>query len=310
MIVTVTLNPTLDKMLSLPELKPGTFHRAKVTRQDLGGKGINVSRALLSLGIPSVLTGFFGGRTGQVMRTGLLETGLDVRFIDAPGETRQKLTLLDESRDQYTEINEQGPTITGEKLVEMETLVQELASPGDLWAFCGSLPPGAPDNTYAQLIRMVHSRGGRAFLDTSGMALTAGIEAPPFAIKPNSEEAAALLGMSLSTDEEHVAAGRQLQSRGISLVMLSRGAQGVILLFEESAFKAVPPPVPARSPVGAGDSAVAGLLWALSDRTTVAEMAARAVACGTAAAMQEGTGVGDRELVETLLAKVTVTSLA
>ena len=310
MIVTVTLNPTLDKMLSLPELKPGNFHRAQVVRQDLGGKGINVSRALLALGIPSVLTGFFGGRTGQVMRTGLMETGLDVRFIDAPGETRQKLTLLDESRDQYTEINEPGPVISENKLKEMERLVEDLATPGDLWAFCGSLPPGAPDDTYARLIRIVHSRGARAFMDTSGAALKAGIQAPPFGIKPNSEEAAALLGLPLATDEEHLAAARKLQAGGIPLVMLSRGAQGVILVFNEAAYKAVPPPVPARSPVGAGDSAVAGLLWALSEQTSVAEMAARAVACGSAAAMQEGTGVGERSLVESLLSQVKVTPLA
>jgi 1-phosphofructokinase family hexose kinase len=307
MIVTVTLNPTLDKMLRLQRLEPGAFHRAEVVRQDLGGKGINVSRALLALGVSSALTGFFGGRTGQIMRTGLEEAGMDVRFIDVPGETRQKLTLFDESRDEYTEINEPGPVIPPAKLAEMEKLVQELASPGDLWAFCGSLPPGAPDDTYARLIHVVHARGAKALLDTSGPSLESGIEAPPFGVKPNSEEAAALVGKRLVTDEEYLIAARDLQSRGIPLVMLSRGAKGVVLLHDGAAVVAVPPAVPARSPVGAGDSAVAGLLWGLLEGMDTVGLAARAVACGSAAAMQEGTGVGDLALVESLLSQVTVT---
>ena len=109
MIVTVTLNPTLDKTLSVPVLRPGEVHRARFLRQDIGGKGINVSRALAALGVASIPIGFLGGATGRAMRDGLTAAGYDARFVDVPGETRQNLTLLDESTGVYTKINEPGP---------------------------------------------------------------------------------------------------------------------------------------------------------------------------------------------------------
>ncbi len=139
--------------------------------------------------------------------------------------------------------------------------------------------------------------------------MRAGLAARPFAIKPNSEEASELLGVLLASDAEHATAARQLHADGIALVALSRGAQGIVLAMQNQVWIAVPPPVHARSPVGAGDAALAGLLWATCDACDPAETAARSVACGTAAAMQEGTGVGERQLVEELLKRVVTTRL-
>jgi 1-phosphofructokinase family hexose kinase len=308
-ITTVTLNPVLDKAFSVARLEPGTVHRLRLMREDLGGKGINVSRTLRALGIPSRIVAFFGGRTGQYMYQGLLEAGYEVISIEVKGETRQNITLLDEARDQYTKFNEPGPAVDECQIAALQDLIERLVEPGDLWAFCGSLPPGAPDDLYAHCIAMVQARGGRAFLDTSGVPLRTGLMAHPFATKPNSEEVSELLGVVLSSDAEHAAAARQLSADGIALVAISRGARGVVLAMADQVWMAVPPPVRARSPVGAGDAALAGLIWAVCDACAPAEIAARSVACGTAAAMQEGTGVGDRHLVETLLQQVTVTRL-
>jgi 1-phosphofructokinase family hexose kinase len=307
MIITVTLNPTLDKTLSVPRLEPGAVHRARIVRQDLGGKGINVSRALRAIGIDSRIIGFIGGRTGQAMQSGLLAASFDVNFVEVEGETRQNITLLDEASGQYTKINEPGPSISPRHIAAFRALVDQMARPGDLWAFCGSLPPGAPTDLYANLIQRVQAQGGRAFLDTSGRAFRDGLAACPFAIKPNSEEAAEFLGLSVQGDDEHCAAARRLQAEGVELVALTRGAQGLVLAMDGEVLIATPPPVAARSPIGAGDAALAGLLWAVSDECNPVETARRAVACGTAAAMQEGTGVGDRLLVERLLDQVTVT---
>ncbi len=306
-ITTVTLNPVLDKAFSTPRLEPGTIHRLRLMREDLGGKGINVSRTLRMLGIPSRIVAFFGGRTGQYMHQQLLAAGYEVVPIEVEGETRQNITLLDEARDQYTKFNEPGPTVGERQILALQDCIKQLAKPDDVWAFCGSLPPGAPDDLYARCITLAQTRGGRAFLDTSGTALRAGLAASPFAVKPNSEEAAELLGVMLSGDAEHAAAARQLHKQGIALVAISRGAQGVVLAMQDQVWMATPPPVHARSPVGAGDAALAGLIWAVYDACDPAEVVARAVACGTAAAMQEGTGVGDRCLVETLLQQVIVT---
>ena len=308
-IITVTLNPVLDKAFSVPRLEPGTVHRLRPMREDLGGKGINVSRTLRMLGIPSRIVAFFGGRTGQYMHQQLLAAGYEVIFIEVEGETRQNITLLDEARDQYTKFNEPGPVVDERSIAVLQEHIRHSAKPGDVWAFCGSLPPGAPDDLYAQCITLVQMCGGRAFLDTSGAALRAGLRASPFAVKPNSEEAAELLGTALFSDAEHAAAARRLQQQGIALVAISRGVRGIVLAMQDQVWMAIPPPVHARSPVGAGDAALAGLIWAVCDACDPAEIAARAVACGTAAAMQEGTGVGDRQLVEMLVQQVTVTQL-
>lgn len=306
MIITVTLNPSLDKTLSVPRLQPGELHRARILREDLGGKGINVSRALRALGIASKVVGFVGGSTGQALHSGLLAAGFDVHFIDVGGETRQNITLLDAASGQYTKINEPGPTVSPHHIAALRALIEQMAQPDDLWAFSGSLPPGLPSDFYASLIQRVQERGGRAFLDTSGLALREGLLAHPYAIKPNSEEAAEYLQRSLHTDDEHRAAARRFQAEGVELVALTRGAQGLVLAMEGDMLVASPPPVIARSPIGAGDATLAGLLWAISDRCDPAETARRAVACGTAAAMQGGTGMGDRALIEAMLGQVNI----
>jgi 1-phosphofructokinase len=306
MMFTVTLNPSLDRTLSVPELRPGAVHRAQLLREDLGGKGVNVSRALRALGISSRIIGFTGGRTGRALQSGLIADGFDVHFIDVGDETRQNLTLLDEASGQYTKINEAGPTIGPQHVAALQTQIEQMARPGSLWALCGSLPPGAPSDLYARLIQQVQTSGGYAFLDSSGPAFQAGLAAHPFAIKPNSEEAAEFLQRPLPGDDEHCLAVRRLQAEGVRLVALTRGAQGLVLAMDRDLLIASPPPVAARSPIGAGDAALAGLLWAVSERCGAVETARRAVACGTAAAMQEGTALGDRTLIEKLLSQVKV----
>ena len=202
MIVTVTLNPTLDKTLSVPALRPGEVHRARFLRQDIGGKGINVSRVrCAALGVASIPIGFLGGATGRAMRDGLVAQGYDARFVEVPGETRQNLTLLDEASGVYTKINEPGPTVGPEHLAALHALVAAMAAPGDLWALCGSLPPGAPADFYADLVTAVQARGAAAILDTSETALRLGLTARPAGIKPNSEEAAQALGQAVSSDD-------------------------------------------------------------------------------------------------------------
>lgn len=307
MIVTVTLNPTLDKALSVPRLLPGEIHRAAFVRQDIGGKGINVTRALALLGLTSLPIGFLGGATGHAMRAGLDALGFGHRFIEVSGETRQNLTLFDESTGQYTKINEPGARVTEEDLRELSALIAELARPGDTWAFCGSLPPGAPVDAYASLAAQARAGGARVLLDTSGAALQLGILARPYGIKPNTEEAAEALGRPVEGDGGHLDAARDLAALGIPIVCLTRGADGLVLAWRGEVLAARPPQVRAASPVGAGDATLAGIIWALADDCDPVEAARRAVACGAAAAMQEGTGVGDRTLIDALLPRVIVT---
>jgi 1-phosphofructokinase len=152
----------------------------------------------------------------------------------------------------------------------------------------------------------VQAKDGLAFLDTSGAPLGHGVRAGPVAVKVNCEEASELLGHPLENDRDVCGAAGEIQAAGVRLVLLTRGAQGLVLAMDGGTVIAVPPPVTARSSVGAGDATLAGLLWAVSERCDPATTARRAVACGTAAAMQEGTGVGNRALVQELLARVEI----
>ncbi len=307
MIYTITLNPSLDKTLSVPTLRLGELNRAQIVRQDLSGKGLNVSRALRALGVDSVVIALIGGATGQLLRRGLDEAGFVAHLIEVDQETRQNITLLDESTGQYTKINEPGAAVTVTHLADLLSLTSRLARPGDLWALSGSLPPGAPPDLYAQLIRLLQTRGGRAILDTSGAALSAGLTAHPFAVKPNLDELIELQSLKATDELTLCAAVRQLEAQWVAL---TRGAHGLILKVDDQVVMAqppaVPPGAPIRSPIGAGDATVAGLLWAAADGCDAVETARRAVACGTAAAMQEGTGMGDRQTVEWLRDRVIV----
>ena len=306
MLVTVTLNPSLDRTLSVPELHPGKLHRARLLRVDLSGKGVNISRALQALGLPSLIVCFAGGQTGRLLRDGLSSAGFAVSFIEIPDEIRQNITLLDESTGQYTKINEPGPPITPGHITALEDLVEHTVQPGDLWAFCGSLPPDAPSDLYTRLITRIQSRQALAFLDSSRSPLREGLRANPFALKINSEEAGELLGGSLEDDQAILDAASQLQAGGIHLVVITRGAQGLVLVTSSAAVIATPPPVVAHSPIGAGDATLAGLLWSVTDQCDPRTTARRAVACGTAAAMQPGTAMGNRALIQDLLPKINI----
>jgi 1-phosphofructokinase len=309
MIYTVTLNPALDRTLTVPILRLGDLNRARSVRLDLSGKGINVSHALRVLGVPSRIVAFLGGGTGKAIRDGLTAERFETAIVEVAGETRQNVTVVDEATGVYTKINEPGAPAGPADLHAMMKLIGNAARPGDLWVFSGSLPPGAPLDFYAQLIALAQDRGGRAFLDSSGEALRQGLAARPYAIKPNSEEAGAALGRPVVSDEDHFAAARQLLAAGPRLVCLTRGAKGLVLAQDDEVLAVEPPPVAARSPIGAGDATVAGLVWAVMDGCGPVEIARRAAACGVAAALQEGTGVGEPGVAQRLLSQVVVRKL-
>jgi 1-phosphofructokinase family hexose kinase len=313
MIVTITANPCLDKTLSVPQLHLGEIHRARMLRQELGGKGINVTRALAALGIPSKALTLVGGITGQAFKSGLAAEGFDVDFIDLEGETRQTLLIFDEQSGQYTKINETGPTLRPESIAALQARVAQLAHLNDFFVLSGSLPPGAPDDFYAALIQAVQKQGAHAILDSSGVALRAGMLAHPYGVKVNSEEAAGLLQCSLDDHEAHCnAVQRLIREYGAEVAAITRGAQGIVLALKAMspahgrAVAAIPPAVSIHSTVAAGDSALAGMLWGLLEQGDAVEIARRAVACGTATATQEGSAVGRRALVEELMAGVII----
>jgi 1-phosphofructokinase family hexose kinase len=305
-IVTVTPNPVLDRTLTVPRIVFNAMMRATSSRLDWDGKGLNVSRALHALGVESVAMGFIGGATGQVLARGLDDMGIATDFVPVAGETRTNVIITDTER--YVKANEAGPTVQAREAAALLERVRQRVRPGEVWVFCGSLPPGLPLDFYAGLIALVQTRGARALLDSSGEALRLGCEAGPYLVKPNTIEAAQMMQEEnlpeIHSDADALRAVGFFLERGIEWVALSLGAGGLLLASEQETVRARPPRVRARNPVGAGDALLAGVAYALARGLGPGEVARWGVAAGTAAALREGVSVGTRAEVQALYAQV------
>lgn len=304
MIYTLTLNPAVDRELTVPSIVFDAVLRATAWRVDLGGKGFNVSRMLHALGEPSVALGFAGGRSGEMLRDGLEAMGIGTDFVWIDGETRTNVSIVTAEHDHYIKVNEPGPTISQRAQTAMLEKVHGLSRSGDWWVLAGSLPPGVEPGFYGWLIDMIQATGARAVLDTSGAALESAVAHRPFLVKPNEHEAARLTDLPADTAGDLVATARAVQALGAANVVISLGKAGALLWDGNAAWQAASPPIEERNPIGAGDSMVGGLVWALNQGVPVSEALRWGIACGAATASMDGTAVGPRPLVEQLLARV------
>ncbi|WP_063729775.1 1-phosphofructokinase family hexose kinase [Streptomyces sp. RTd22] len=312
MILTVTLNTALDITYRVPRLRPHASHRVTEVTERPGGKGINVARVLAALGHHTTVTGFAGGVTGTVVRELLADdTDRDTdtgggRITDAlvpiAGTTRRTLGVVDTASGDTTQLNETGPAVTSAEWAAFMDAYAGLLRGASAVALCGSLPPGVPVGTYAQLIREARAAGVPTLLDTSGEPLRRGVAARPDIVKPNAEELAGLTGST-----EPLRAARDARRRGARAVAASLGADGLLAITAQGAWRATPPERLAGNPTGAGDAAVAGLLSGLVDEAPWPERMARAVALSAAAVRAPVAGEFDRAVYAELLDRVEVT---
>ncbi|MBC8333458.1 MAG: 1-phosphofructokinase, partial [Anaerolineae bacterium] len=173
-IYTLTLNPAIDRELTVPAIEFGSVLRASAWQVDFGGKGFNVSRMLKSLGTVSTALGFAGGKSGELLKDGLEALGIGTDFVWVDGETRTNVSIVTEAHDRYVKVNEPGPTISTSEQQALIEKVHQLSQPDDWWVLAGSLPPGIASDFYAHLIEIIQNTGARALLDTSGEALSQG----------------------------------------------------------------------------------------------------------------------------------------
>jgi 1-phosphofructokinase family hexose kinase len=303
-IVTVTPNPSLDRTLTVSRISFDEMIRASGSRLDWGGKGFNVSRALHALGTKSVATGFVGGPTGQMLSRGLAGLGITTDLVPIAGETRTNTIVTEAASGRYIKVNEPGPTVQPEELADFMDRVRAHIRRGDLWALCGSLPPGVPLGFYAQLVRLLQAGGAQTLLDASAAPLALACSAGPFLVKPNAAEAAEVSGREIHSEADALEAVQFFLQQGVTLVALSLGERGLLLGSSQRVVRAVPPRVQVRNPVGAGDALLGGLAWALERRLPQDEVARWGVATGTAAAMRDGVSVGTRAEVQALYERI------
>jgi 1-phosphofructokinase family hexose kinase len=307
MIYTVTLNPALDRELTVAGLVFDTVLRATEVRVDCGGKGFNVSRMLAALGAASIALGFAGGRTGDVLQEELAAIGIATDFVRIVGETRTNVSIVTADHAHHIKVNEAGPTIGAGEQAALVKRVRERAQRGDWWVLAGSLPPGVAPTLYADLICDIQAAGAYVLLDTSGAALRHGCAAQPFLAKPNAVEASELTGLPIASIDEALAAAGAMH--GIPHVVISMGAAGALLVHAGHAWRATPPLIQERNPIGAGDSLLAGLAWGFSQGHALPEVIRWAVACGAATAGHAGTAVGTYDEVARLARQVDVREL-
>lgn len=308
MIYTLTLNPALDRELTVLAFVFDKVLRASAVRIDCGGKGFNVSRALAALGAESIAVGFVGGTTGESLKARLADLGIRTDFVMVAGETRINTSIVTEDHKHYLKVNEPGPTITPAEQTALLQKIRILAQPGDWWVLSGSLPPGVPATFYARVIRLVESAGAHAVLDTSGEPLRLACAARPFLAKPNAAEASELVGAPVTSLDEARQAMGKIHALGVQNVVISLGRARALYSDGEKIWRAEPPVIDEHNPIGAGDALVAGLVWGLSQGYPGREASRWGVACGTAAASLNGTAMGLRPLLEGLVRQVRLLS--
>jgi tagatose 6-phosphate kinase len=301
-ILTVTLNTALDLTYRVPALTPHASHRVTQVIERPGGKGLNVARVLAALGYETVVTGFAGGPTGEVVRAHLAELPLTDALLTIAGPTRRTVAVVDTATGDTTQLNEPGPTLTPAEWSAFTGHYTELLAGAEAVALCGSLPPGIHVGAYAELVRIARGAGVPVLLDTSGEPLRRGIAARPDLVKPNADELAQLTG----SREPHRAT-RDARRRGAHAVVSSLGPAGILAATPDGLWHAAPPTAVRGNPTGAGDSAVAGLLSALVDGLPWPDRLTRAVALSAATVLSPVAGEFDRAAYEELLPRVTVT---
>jgi 1-phosphofructokinase family hexose kinase len=304
MIYTLTLNPAVDRELTVPAMEFDSVLRASESRVDFGGKGFNVSRLLKGMGASSTAVGFLGGRAGELLQDGLQSLGIGTDFVWVAGETRTNVSIVTQSHDHYMKANEKGPLVDESKQKELLDKIDSLASPGDWWVLAGSLPPGVADDFYARIVNVLGKHEARAILDASGESLRIGCAEKPYLVKPNGEEAHALTGLPLDTPAEIASAAAEIRRMGAQNVVVSMGKAGALLHTPEGTWLTHTPKIKEKNPIGAGDSMVGGLVWALMQGIALKEALGWGVASGAATASLPGTEVGSRPLIEDLFAQV------
>jgi 1-phosphofructokinase/tagatose 6-phosphate kinase len=293
MIVTVTLNAAVDRTLTVPNFQLGQRHRASEALTLAGGKGLNVARALKSLGVPVVATGLAGGRTGTRIVEELTTEAILNDFVRIGDESRTSTAVVDPTTARYTEINEWGPHVEDEELTMLLDKINYLARGADMVVFAGTLPRGVDDSFYAEAIRELNRRNVRAVLDSEGPPLRRGVEAEPFLVTPNQREAEGLVGQELGDEEDFVMALDRIADMGARNVLITTETRGFGLFRADrkrQLFRADAPDVEPVSAVGSGDVLLAAFLAARVADKTLEESLRNAVAAGAASTLEVGAG--------------------
>ena len=306
MILCVNLNAAIDKTVIVDRFELGKIHRPEMAKSLAGGKGCNVARGLRTLGEKPVVAGWVGGTAGQFIEQSLHAEGIGTNFVQTGLESRTCLSIVDDETQVITEVYERGEPLPAEKVAEFVAHFKTIIADYDVITLSGSIPPGVPDDIYAQLIQIAKTAGKVVFLDASKQALVHGVQAKPYLIKPNASEIEVLAKKPLHGFVEYAQAAREVSRQYETIVLLSLGGEGAIAAWEEKVWYLKIPKVDVKSAVGSGDCMLAGVVYGYLNGYPFDEMLISGVAAGTANTLQIGAGQFDLRDYEALLGQILI----
>lgn len=290
MIVTITINPAVDKSTSADKLVPEKKIRCASLTTEAGGGGINVSKAIKELGGESLAIYPSGGINGKVLNQILSKSKIKCKIIPVEGETRESFTATELATNAQYRFVMPGSSLTTKEIELCISCIGDLTPFPSIIVASGSLPPGAPDDFFAKLALIVKQKGARFIADTSDKPLQLAAHEGVYLLKPNLSELGTLIGKEYLELSEVEEAAKHIIGKGhCEVVVVSMGPAGAMIVTKEYSERIIAPTVKKLSTVGAGDSMVAGMAWMLEQEKSLAEMVRFGVACGTAATMNQGT---------------------
>ncbi len=287
MIVTLTINPTIDRVISVDRLAFEDRAYINSSSEKAGGRGINSSSVIHSFGGQTLAVLICGGDAGKRLQEHLQGDGLPFQVVPVENEIRTNLTITDK-HGLTVNLNEAGPCLSKAEVARVERAVKETLDRASWLMVCGSLPPGVPQSFYGRLIAAARKKNVKTLLHADGEALRQGIEEVPTVATPNQQEAERLLGRTLLTRTHYLEAAERIRTMGPESVVLSLGSRGAVGAFREGLYEALPPRVDAVCPIGAGDALSAAYTWAMERKNNGVEALRWGVAAGTASARLPG----------------------
>jgi 1-phosphofructokinase family hexose kinase len=305
LIVTLTINPAIDRIFSVDRLAFEDRSYINSIRESAGGRGINSSRVIQSFGGDTRAVLISGGDSGKRLEELLGGCGFPTTTVPIRNDIRTNLTITDR-HGLTVNLNETGPELSKPEVTSVERAVRDAMEKASWLLMCGSLPPGVPASFYGKLITMALRRNVKTLLHADREALRLGIEQRPTLATPNQQEAERLLGRTLLTRSQFLEAATQIRAMGAESVVLSLGSRGAIGAYADGLLEAVPPRVEAVSPIGAGDALTAAYTWACTRRKNHAEALRWGVAAGTASACLPGMNYATLPQVEEIYRQVEI----
>lgn len=289
MITTVTLNPALDKLLSVDEIRVGETNRTRIISTSAAGKGIDVAKVLRDLDIEVTATGFLGGEIAPVFVDYMKKRKIQNCMVPIQECTRTNIQLFGKD-GKRTELLEKGPDVTAEECSALLAKTNELAQKSSVVTICGSAPGGVSEDYFRELMRTARqptakNPGTILITDTSGALLKAALKEKPYLIKPNRSEMMELMGNTDASDDEMIAFAQQLVKDGVSYILISMGKDGAMLVCEKGVWHGSAPDVDVKSTLGCGDTMVASLSLSLEQKLEPDDMLRNAIALSSANAM-------------------------